>query len=116
MFGVCAAPRARDRRSGLLATKETTATKHDSRVQRGDRRTKKEGQLYGPPRAETSAKKSKSAEPSKKTTRKSAAKKTAKKAKDDELVKDEDTQVDDELDDDAEVNDDDLDVEPRRGS
>ncbi len=38
-------------------------------------------------------------------------KKTAKKAKDDELVKDEDTQVDDELDDDAEVNDDDLDVD-----
>ena len=92
-----------------MATKETTATKQTAESSE-ETETKKKASSTTTAR-KTSAKKSKSAEPSKKTTRKSAAKKTAKKAKDDELVKDEDTQVDDELDDDAEVNDDDLDVD-----
>ncbi len=92
-----------------MATKETTATKQAAESSE-ETETKKKASSTTTAR-KTSAKKSKSAEPSKKTTRKSAAKKTAKKAKDDELVKDEDTQVDDELDDDAEVNDDDLDVD-----
>ena len=98
-------------RSGgaVSATKETTATKQTAESSE-ETETKKKASSTTTAR-KTSAKKSKSAEPSKKTTRKSAAKKTAKKAKDDELVKDEDTQVDDELDDDAEVNDDDLDVD-----
>ena len=90
-----------------MATKETTATKQTAE---SSKETEKKASSTTTAR-KTSAKKSKSAEPSKKTTRKSAAKKTAKKAKDDELVKDEDTQVDDELDADAEVNDDDLDVD-----
>ena len=92
-----------------MATKETTATKQTAESSE-ETETKKKASSTTTAR-KTSAKKFKSAEPSKKTTRKSAAKKTAKKAKDDELVKDEDTQVDDELDDDAEVNDDDLDVD-----
>ena len=92
-----------------MATKETTATKQTAESSE-ETETKKKASSTTTAR-KTSAKKSKSAEPSKKTTRKSAAKKTAKKAKDDELVKDEDTQVDDELDADAEVNDDDLDVD-----
>ena len=92
-----------------MATKETTATKQTAESSE-ETETKKKASSTTTAR-KTSAKKSKSAEPSKKTTRKSAAKKTAKTAKDDELVKDEDTQVDDELDDDAEVNDDDLDVD-----
>ena len=92
-----------------MATKETTATKQTAESSE-ETETKKKASSTTTAR-KTSAKKSKSAEPSKKTTRKSAAKKTAKKAQDDELVKDEDTQVDDELDDDAEVNDDDLDVD-----
>ena len=92
-----------------MATKETTVTKQTAESSE-ETETKKKASSTTTAR-KTSAKKSKSAEPSKKTTRKSAAKKTAKKAKDDELVKDEDTQVDDELDDDAEVNDDDLDVD-----
>ena len=90
-----------------MATKETTATKQTAE---SSEETEKKASSTTTAR-KTSAKKSKSAEPSEKTTRKSAAKKTAKKAKDDELVKDEDTQVDDGLDDDAEVNDDDLDVD-----
>lgn len=99
---------ARDQEEQVLATKETTATKQatESSEDTGKKASSKTA-ARKPSTRRKSTKTEAANGPAKKTTRKSAA----KKAKDEDIIKDEDTQNDDELDADADVDDADLDVD-----